>query len=119
MMCLGARGTTPPASSPASKGSSRPQRTLNKGKIIGARPPLQTKHVWSIRTKLQLDGKKRDLAMFNLAIDSKLRGCDVVRIKVEDIAPRGLTADRACVRQRKTGLPVKFELTEQTREAKA
>jgi hypothetical protein len=58
----------------------------NKGKIIGARPPLQTKHVWSIRTKLQLDGKKRDLAMFNLAIDSKLRGCDVVRIKVEDVA---------------------------------
>ena len=89
----------------------------NKGKMIGARPPLQTKHVWSIRTKLQLDGKKRDLAMFNLAIDSKLRGCDVVRIKVEDVAPRGLTADRACVRQRKTGHPVKFELTEQTREA--
>ena len=55
----------------------------NKGKIIGARPPLQTKHVWSIRTKLQMDGKKRDLAMFNLAIDSKLRGCDVVHIKVE------------------------------------
>ena len=59
----------------------------------GARPPLQTRHVWSIRTKLQMDGKKRDLAMFNLAIDSKLRGCDVVHIKVEDIAPRGLTAD--------------------------
>jgi integrase len=89
----------------------------NKGKMIGARPPLQTKHVWSIRTKLQLDGKKRDLAMFNLAIDSKLRGCDVVRIKVEDVAPRGLTADRACVRQRKTGHSVKFEMTEQTREA--
>jgi integrase len=89
----------------------------NKGKIIGARPPLQTKHVWSIRTKLQLDGKIRDLAMFNVAIDSKLRGCDVIRIKVEDVAPRGLTADRACVRQRKTGHPVKFELTEQTREA--
>ena len=94
-----------------------PKAPWNKGKIIGARPPLQTKHVWSIRTKLQLDGKKRDLAMFNLAIDSKLRGCDVVHIKVEDIAPRGLTADRACVRQRKTGRPVKFELTEQTREA--
>ena len=83
----------------------------NKGKVIGAKPPLQTKHVWSIRTKLQMDGKKRDLAMFNLAIDSKLRGCDVVHIKVEDVAPRGLTADRACVRQRKTGHPVKFELT--------
>ena len=91
-----------------------PKVPWNKGKIIGARPPLQTKHVWSIRTKLQMDGKKRDLAMFNLAIDSKLRGCDVVHIKVEDIAPHGLTADRACVRQRKTGHPVKFELTEQT-----
>lgn len=89
----------------------------NKGKVIGAKPPLRTKHVWSIRTKLQIDGKKRDLAMFNLAIDSKLRGCDVVRIKVEDIASRGTAADRASVRQRKTGHPVKFELTEQTREA--
>jgi integrase len=58
-----------------------PKVPWNKGKIIGARPPLQTKHVWSIRTKLQMDGKKRDLAMFNLAIDSKLRGCDVVHIK--------------------------------------
>jgi integrase len=94
-----------------------PKVPWNKGKIIGARPPLQTKHVWSIRTKRQMDGKKRDLAMFNLAIDSKLRGCDVVHIKIEDIAPHGLTADRACVRQRKTGRPVKFELTEQTREA--
>jgi integrase len=89
----------------------------NKGKIIGARPPLQTKHVWSIRTRLQMDGKTRDLAMFNLAIDSKLRGCDVVRLRIGDVAPRGLTADRARVRQRKTGHPVKFELTEQTREA--
>jgi integrase len=67
--------------------------------------------------QLQMDGKKCDLALFNFAIDSKLRGCDVVRLKVEDIAPRGLTADRARVRQRKTGHPVKFELTEQTRDA--
>jgi predicted metal-dependent RNase len=72
----------------------------NKGKVIGAKPPLQTKHVWSIRTKLQMDSKKRDLALSNLAIDSKLRGCDVVRLKVEDVAPRGLTADRARARQR-------------------
>ena len=89
----------------------------NKGKVVGAKSPLQTKHVWSIRTKLQLDGRARDLAMFNLAIDSKLRGCDVVRIRVEDVAPRGLAADRAFVRQRKAGHPVKFELTEQTRAA--
>jgi hypothetical protein len=59
----------------------------NKGKLIGAKPPLRPKHVWSIRTKLQVEGRTRDLAMFNLAIDSKLRGCDVVALKVEDVAP--------------------------------
>ena len=89
----------------------------NKGKLIGPRPPLRPKHVWAIRTKLQLERDTRDLALFNLAIDSKLRGCDVVAIRVEDVAPRGLTLDRATVRQKKTGRPVKFELTEQTREA--
>ncbi len=89
----------------------------NKGKLIGPKPPLRPKHVWSIRTKLQLEKKTRDLALFNLAIDSKLRGCDVVALRVEDVAPRGYAIDRAIVRQRKTGRPVKFELTEQTREA--
>src|ERR1700740_2321858 len=89
----------------------------NKGKLIGAKPPLRPKHVWSIRTKLQVEGRVRDLAMFNLAIDSKLRGCDVVALKVEDIAPGGYAVDRATVRQKKTGRPVKFELTDQTREA--
>src|SRR3974390_3869861 len=58
----------------------------NKGKLTGAKPPLRPKHVWSIRTKLQIEGRARDLAMFNLAIDSKLRGCDVVAIRVEDVA---------------------------------
>jgi Site-specific recombinase XerD len=96
---------------------STPRAPWNKGKMIGSKPPLRTKNVWSIRTKLQLDGRLRDLAMFNLAIDSKLRGCDVVRLKVEDIAPHGTTLDRATVRQRKTGHSVRFELTEQTREA--
>jgi hypothetical protein len=57
----------------------------NRGKLVGAKPPLRPKHVWSIRTKLQIDGRTRDLAMFNLAIDSKLRGCDVVALKVEDM----------------------------------
>ena len=89
----------------------------NKGKIVGAKPPLQPSHVWSIRTKLQMGNKTRDLALFNLATDSKLRGCDVVALRVEDVAPRGYAVDRAIVRQRKTGRPVKFELTEQTREA--
>jgi integrase len=89
----------------------------NKGKLIGPKPPLRPKHVWSIRTRLQVEGRVRDLAMFNLAIDSKLRGCDVVALKVEDIAPRGYAVDRATVRQKKTGRPVKFELTDQPREA--
>jgi len=89
----------------------------NKGKLIGAKPPLRPKHVWAIRTRLMIEGRSRDLAMFNLAIDSKLRGCDVVALKVEDVAPNGYAIDRATIRQRKTGRPVKFELTEQTREA--
>jgi len=66
----------------------------NKGKLTGAKPPLRPKHVWSIRTKLQVEGRTRDLAMFNLAIDSKLRGCDVVALKVEDVAPNGYSVDR-------------------------
>src|SRR5436190_23750870 len=91
--------------------------TWNKGKLTGAKPPLRAKHVWSIRTRLQVGGRTRDLAMFNLAIDSKLRGCDVVALKVEDVAPNGYSVDRATVRQKKTGRPVRFELTEQTRQA--
>jgi integrase len=95
-----------------------PKRTpWNKGKLIGAKPPLRPKHVWSIRTKLQVEKRTRDLAMFNLAIDSKLRGCDVIALKVEDVAPSGYAIDRTLVRQKKTGQPVKFELTEQTRQA--
>jgi len=66
---------------------------------------------------LLVEGRTRDLAMFNLAIDSKLRGCDVVALKVEDVAPNGYAIDRATVRQKKTGRPVKFELTDQTRQA--
>jgi hypothetical protein len=95
-----------------------PQRVpWNKGKLTGAKPPLRPKHVWSIRTKLQIEGRTRDLAMFNLAIYSKLRGCDVVAIRVEDVAAGGYTADRATVRQKKTGRAVRFELSEQTRQA--
>ena len=89
----------------------------NKGKLTGAKPPLRPKHVWAIRTKLQMEQQIRDLALFNLAIDSKLRGCDVVAVKVDDVAPNGHAVDRATVRQRKTGRPVRFELTEQTRQA--
>ena len=89
----------------------------NKGKVIGARPPLRPKHVWAVRTRLQLSHRARDLALFNLAIDRKLRGCDVVRLKVADVAPHGYALDRASVRQRKTGKAVRFEITEQTRQA--
>jgi integrase len=92
-------------------------RPWNKGKIIGHKPPLQPKHVWAIRTRLQLRKKTRDLALFNLAIDSKLRGCDLVRLRVEDVAPHGYAIPRTTVRQKKTNRPVSFELTEQTRQA--
>jgi hypothetical protein len=94
-------------------------RPWNKGKLVGPKPPLQPKHVWAIRTRLQMQHKVRDLALFNLAIDSKLRGCDVVSIKVEDIAPHGYAIERAAVRQKKTGRSVRFEITEQTRQSVA
>src|SRR5712672_3038325 len=89
----------------------------NKGKVTGAKPPLRPKHVGAIRTKLQIDHLTRDLALFNLAIDSKLRGCDLVAVRVDDVAPNGYAVDRATVRQKKNGRPVRFELTEQTRQA--
>ncbi len=95
----------------------RNRQPWNKGRFTGPKPPLQARHVWAIRTRLQLAGRIRDLALFNLAIDSKLRGCDVVSLKVEDVAPSGYAVERATVRQRKTGRPVKFEITEQTRQA--
>ena len=88
-----------------------------KGKLTGAKPPLRPKHVWAVRTRLQLANRLRDLALFDLAIDSKLRRCDVVALKVVDLAPHGYAVDRASVRQRKTGRPVRFEITEQTRQA--
>ena len=74
-----------------------------KGKLTGAKPPLRPKHVWAVRTRLQLANRLRDLALFDLAIDSKLRGCDVVALKVVDVAPHGYAVDRASVRQRKNG----------------
>ena len=84
--------------------------------LRGQKPPLKVKEIWAIRIRLQLEERIRDLAMFNLAIDSK-RGCDVVALRVEDVAPSGYAVDRATVQQKKTGRPVRFELTEQTRQA--
>ena len=100
----------------ASHPSLRPPAST-KGKLRGPKPPLRVGHVWSIRAKLQLERRVRDLALFNLAIDSKLRGCDLVALRVDDVAPNGYAIDRANVRQSKTGRPVRFELTEVTRQA--
>ncbi|HEB55317.1 MAG TPA: hypothetical protein ENI98_03230 [Gammaproteobacteria bacterium] len=86
-------------------------------RLTGQKPPLKPREVWSIRIRLQLGKKKRDLALFNLAIDSKLRSCDLVTLQVADVAQGGQVRERAIVIQQKTGRPVQFELTEQTREA--
>ena len=93
------------ASNPSSP-SARP--ASNKGKLAGPKPPLRLRHVWSIRARLHLERRTRDLALFNLAIDSKLRGCDLVALRVDDVAPNGYAIDRATVRQRKTGRPVRL-----------
>ena len=89
----------------------------NKGRLIGRKPPLKLREIWAIRIRLQLAERVRDLALFNLSIDSKLRGCDLVGLQVRDVAHSGRVIPRATVLQQKTGQPVKFELTEQTREA--
>ena len=89
----------------------------NKGRLIGQKLPLTLKQVWAIRTSLRNAGKVRDLALFNLAIDSKLRACDLLRIKVSDIFSEGLVNSRATVVQQKTRRPVKFEITDRTKRA--
>ena len=76
----------------------------NKGHIVGQKRPLRPKEVWAIRVRLQIKHSKRDLAMFNLAIDSKLRGCDLVSLRVDDIAVGGHVRDRATIIQRKTAV---------------
>ena len=89
----------------------------NKDRLIGQKLPLTLKQIWSIRMSLQSTGKVRDLAMFNLAIDSKLRACDLLRIKVSDICSDGLVNGRATVVQQKTRRPVKFEITDRTKRS--
>jgi integrase len=89
----------------------------NKGRLIGQKRPLKPKDVWTIRVRLQMEERKRDLAMFNLAIDSKLRGCDLVRLKIDDVCGGGTIRDRTTVIQKKTGRSVQFEITEQARTA--
>lgn len=89
----------------------------NKGKLVGQKAPLRLRDIWSIRVRLQIAEKTRDLALFNLAIDCKLRACDLTKLRVRDIAHGSQVSSRAIVMQQKTHRPVQFEITEQTRTA--
>jgi len=91
----------------------------NKGKLIGQKAPLKLKEIWAIRIRLQMANNTRELALFNLAIDSKLRGCDLVKLKFCDVAQVGRVSSRAIIMQQKTHRPVQFEITEQTRDSLA
>jgi len=93
------------------------KRPWNKGKLIGQKSPLTPQQVWAIRVRLQLADSKRDLALFNLALDSKLRGCDLMGLKVSDVQTGDEIRARTKVIQKKTGKPVQFEIMKQTREA--
>ena len=96
----------------------RPKKTpWNKGRLIGQKRPLQPKQVWSIRARLELSGNLRDLALFNLAIDSKLRGCDLVGLRLSDLMVGGAVRERVSIVQRKTRQPVQFEVSENTRQS--
>ena len=97
---------------PASKSRIKVARVLR-----GQKRPLKLKEIWSIRVRLQLFGRLRDLALVNLAIDSKLRGCDLLRLRVQDVCQSGRVVSRTILIQRKTGHPVQLEIMSQTREA--
>ena len=92
-------------------------RPITGGKLTGQKPALKMKEVWAIRARLELSKRIRDLALFNLAIDSKLRGCDLVALKVADVVAAGEVKSRGVIVQKKTGRPVQFEITAQTRSA--
>jgi len=94
-----------------------PRRAWNKGRIIGQKRPLQPKHVWAIRVRLELAERLRDLALFNMAVDSKLRGCDLVKLEVTDVFVAGRIKERTSVVQSKTKQSVQFEITEGTRKS--
>ena len=91
----------------------------NKGKLVGQKAPLRLKEIWAIRIRLQLAERVRELALFNLAVDSKLRSCDLVKLRVRDVTRGDRVASRTIVRQQETGRSVQFEITEQTRESVA
>lgn len=98
------------------QGTTRPRVSWNKGKLIGQKAPLKLKEIYAIRIRLQLEKRVRELALFNLAIDSKLRGCDLVKLRVYDVRQGNRMISRTMVMQQKTRRPVQFEITEQTRE---
>lgn len=89
----------------------------NKGKLIGQKLPLKLEEVWAIRIRLEISKNIRDLALFNIAIDRKLRACDLVKLKVLDVSHAGKVQSRAMICQQKTGTPVQFEITEKARKS--
>jgi len=95
----------------------QPKRPWNAGRLIGPKAPFKPKHIWAIRQQLKVAKRVRDLAMFNCALDAKLRACDLVKLCVSDVAPGGALRQRSIVIQQKTGRPVPFEITEPSREA--
>ncbi|MEJ5152568.1 MULTISPECIES: tyrosine-type recombinase/integrase [unclassified Comamonas] len=89
----------------------------NKGKIVGQKAPFKLKDIWTLRIRLQMDGRVRELALFNLGVDSKLRGCDLVALRVRDVCHGDQMATRTIVMQHKTQRPVQFEITQPARDA--
>jgi hypothetical protein len=98
-------------------GNATSREPWNKGKIVGQKAPFKLKDIWALRVRLQMEGRVRELALFNLGIDSKLRGCDLVALKVRDVCHGDQVATRAIVMQHKTQRPVQFEITQATRDA--
>ncbi len=97
----------------------KPKGAWNKGRLMGQKRPFRSQEIWAIRERLQIEGQVRDLALFNLGLDSKLRGCDLVALKVADVTLNSHVVSRAIVMQSRTGSPVRFEITRHTREAVA
>ena len=98
-------------------GNATSREPWNKGKIVGQKAPFKLKDIWALRVRLQMEDRVRELALFNLGIDSKLRGCDLVALKVRDVCHGDQVATRAIVMQHKTHRPVQFEITQATRDA--
>ena len=99
------------------EGNAPHREPWNKGKIVGQKAPFKLKDIWALRVRLQIENRVRELALFNLGIDSKLRGCDLVALKVRDVCHGDQVASRAVVMQHKTQRPVQFEITPAARDA--